>query len=95
MMDAIDKKFVAIKLLYPSYNNSSGDTYFDTSGNEIAINMDDVNAKIAEIFPAYAENRKAEYDQLNQFEMQFDDDRDSTTTWVDKINEIKGRHPKP
>ena len=43
---------------------------------------------------AYARNRKAEYDQLNQFEMQFDDDRDSTTTWVDTINEIKGRHPK-
>jgi hypothetical protein len=43
---------------------------------------------------AYARSRKEEYDQLNQFEMQFDDDRDSTTTWVDKINEIKGRHPK-
>ena len=43
---------------------------------------------------AYARNRKPEYDQLNQFEMQFDDDRDGTTTWVDKINEIKGRHPK-
>ena len=43
---------------------------------------------------AYARNRKAEYDQLNQFETQFDDDRDGTTTWVDKINEIKGRHPK-
>jgi len=42
----------------------------------------------------YARNRKAEYDQLNQFEMQFDDDRDSTSTWVDTINEIKGRHPK-
>jgi len=42
----------------------------------------------------YARNRKQEYDQLNQFEMQFDDDRDGTTTWVDTINEIKGRHPK-
>ena len=42
----------------------------------------------------YARNRKEEYDQLNQLEMQFDDDRDGTTTWVDKINEIKGRHPK-
>ena len=42
----------------------------------------------------YAEKRKAEYDQLNQFEMQFDDKENSTTTWVDKINEIKGRHPK-
>jgi hypothetical protein len=42
----------------------------------------------------YARKRKAEYDQLNQFEMQFDDKENSTTTWVDKINEIKGRHPK-
>jgi hypothetical protein len=42
----------------------------------------------------YARNRKSEYDQLNQFEMIFDDDRDGTTTWVDTINEIKGRHPK-
>jgi len=42
----------------------------------------------------YARNRKAEYDQLNQFEMQFNDDRDGTTTWVDKINEIKEKYPK-
>ena len=42
----------------------------------------------------YQRDRKAEYDQLNQFEMQFDDDRDGTTTWVDTINEIKGRYPK-
>ena len=42
----------------------------------------------------YARKRKAEYDQLNQFEMQFNDDRDGTTTWVDKINEIKARYPK-
>ena len=43
----------------------------------------------------YARLRKAEYDQLNQFEMQFDDQRDGTTTWVDAINEIKNRYPKP
>ena len=42
----------------------------------------------------YARNRKAEYNQLNQFEMQFDDDRDGTTTWVDTIPETRGRHPK-
>ena len=58
-----------------------------------------VNTKLEELqaeydSQAYARNRKAEYDQLNQFEMQFDDDRDGTTTWVDTINEIKGRHPK-
>ena len=42
----------------------------------------------------YARKRKAEYDQLNQYEMMFDDKRDGTTTWVDKINEIKGKYPK-
>ena len=43
---------------------------------------------------AYKAKRKAEYDQLNQYEMMFDDKRDGTTTWVDKINEIKSRYPK-
>ena len=42
----------------------------------------------------YSVKRKREYDQLNQFEMQFDDKRDGTTTWVDAINEIKSRYPK-
>jgi hypothetical protein len=43
---------------------------------------------------AYARSRKQEYDKLNQFEMQFDDNRDGTTTWVDSINDIKVRFPK-
>jgi hypothetical protein len=43
---------------------------------------------------AYARSRKEEYDKLNQWEMQFDDNRDGTTTWVDSINEIKERFPK-
>ena len=42
----------------------------------------------------YARKRKEEYDKLNQYEMMFDDKRDGTTTWVDKINEIKSRYPK-
>ena len=42
----------------------------------------------------YARNRKQEYDLLNQFEMQFDDQLNGTTTWQDAINEIKTRHPK-
>ena len=62
--------------------------------SDAAIEAADVEYQTAWDSQAYARNRKAEYDQLNQFEMQFDDDRDSTTTWVDKINEIKGRHPK-
>lgn len=42
----------------------------------------------------YSEKRKEEYDKLNQFEMQFNDQRDGTTTWVDAINDIKARYPK-
>jgi len=43
---------------------------------------------------AYARSRKQEYDKLPQFEMQFDDQRDGTSTWIDSINEIKERFPK-
>ena len=42
----------------------------------------------------YARARATEYAALNQFEMQFDDQRDGTTTWVDAINDIKARFPK-
>ena len=43
----------------------------------------------------YKFQRSERYDQLNQFEMQFDDQRDGTTTWVDAINAIKAEYPKP
>ena len=43
---------------------------------------------------AYARNRKAEYDALNQLEMQFDDKEDGTTTWEDAIKAIKKKYPK-
>jgi hypothetical protein len=60
---------------------------------EIATEM----ARLQAVYDSqeYARNRKAEYDQLNQFEMQFDDQQNNTTTWVDAINDIKARHPKP
>ena len=44
---------------------------------------------------AYARNRKAKYDLLNQDEMRYDDTKNSTTTWVDAIDAIKAAHPKP
>ena len=43
----------------------------------------------------YSRVRKAKYDLLNQDEMRFDDQANSTTTWVDAINAIKTAHPKP
>jgi hypothetical protein len=74
-------------------------TSFDVNNDVVVLDETLVTAEVTRLqaeydSQAYARNRKVEYDQLNQFEMQFDDDRDSTTTWVDKINEIKGRHPK-
>ena len=43
----------------------------------------------------YARNRQAEYDALNQFELQFDDKENGTTTWDDAVNAIKAKYPKP
>ena len=94
MIDAPIKKIAAIKLLYPNYNNSVGDTYFDTSGNEITINTDNVDAKIAEINSDYSALRKAKYDLLNQDEMRYDDLTNTTTTWPDAIAAIKAEFPK-
>jgi hypothetical protein len=42
----------------------------------------------------YARARATAYSALNQFEMQFDDQQNNTTTWVDAINDIKARFPK-
>lgn len=40
-------------------------------------------------------DRKRAYDKLNQFEMQFDDAINGTTTWKDAIVAIKEEFPKP
>ena len=42
----------------------------------------------------YARNRKLEYNTLNQFEMQYDDEVNGTTTWKDAIAAIKKKYPK-
>ena len=45
--------------------------------------------------PSYVELRVAEYPSLEeQFDMQFHDQLNGTTTWKDTIQEIKDRHPK-
>ena len=93
-------RHLAIRNTHPTVRVINGDNDArDSNGNAVVldeslISTEDVRLQAVYDSQAYARNRKAEYDQLNQFEMQFDDDRDSTTTWVDTINEIKGRHPK-
>jgi hypothetical protein len=81
----------------------------DSDGNGVYIkewNSDQPQPSVADIEAAdtiwqteydsqeYARNRKQEYDKLNQFEMQFDDQLNNTTTWVDAINAIKQEFPK-
>ena len=48
----------------------------------------------AEAALTYVERRKAKYDALNQFEMQYDDVVNGTTTWLDTIKAIKNEIPK-
>jgi hypothetical protein len=43
----------------------------------------------------YAEKRAREYRELNQLEMQYDDQVNGTTTWVDAIDAVKAKYPKP
>jgi hypothetical protein len=43
----------------------------------------------------YDEKRKSEYLRLDQFEMQYDDEVNGTTTWKDAIAAIKTKYPKP
>jgi len=42
----------------------------------------------------YAEKRLKEYASLRQFELQYDDEINGTTTWKDAIEEIKKKYPK-
>lgn len=48
----------------------------------------------AEAAMTYSEKRKAEYDQLNQFELISDDSINGTTTHKDAILAIKAKFPK-
>ena len=60
---------------------------------------DELQAEIEKLQTEYTANeyqrlRKAEYNKLNQFEMQFNDMINGTTTWLDAINAIKTKYPK-
>ena len=72
---------------------------WDIDGNVVVLDESKIATELAKLQAEwdsqdYARKRKAEYNKLNQYEMMFDDKRDGTTTWVDKINEIKSRYPK-
>tara|TARA_R110000803_G_scaffold151740_1_gene216784 strand:+ start:112 stop:423 length:312 start_codon:yes stop_codon:yes gene_type:complete len=72
-------------------------TYIPKGNHKVQAWIDAGNTPTPYVAPVktWEENRQAEYAKLNQFEMQFDDQRDSTTTWVDAVNAIKVKYPKP
>jgi hypothetical protein len=72
---------------------------FDIDGNSVVLDEALITAEISRLqgiydSQEYARARATEYAALNQFEMQFDDQQNNTTTWVDAINDIKARFPK-
>ena len=72
---------------------------YDEQGTLVVLDTALVDAEVDRIVAEaksneYKKLRFTEYSKLDQFEMQFDDQRDSTTTWVDAINAIKLRFPK-
>jgi hypothetical protein len=91
---------LAIRNTHSTVVTINGDTYAtDVNGTVVVLDEALIQAEVTRLqaeydSQEYARNRKAEYDKLNQWEMQFDDQRDGTTTWKDAINEIKGRYPK-
>jgi hypothetical protein len=90
----------AIRNTHSTVVTINGDTdAYDNNGNAVVLDEALITAEVTRLqdiydSQAYARSRKAEYDQLNQFEMQFDDQQNNTTTWVDAINDIKARFPK-
>ena len=73
---------------------------FDDNGDVVVLDEALITTEVNRLQAAhdaleYSRTRKAAYDLLNQDEMRFDDQVNSTTTWVDAINAIKAAHPKP
>ena len=56
---------------------------------------DEKTAKDASDAVAYKWLRKNKYDELNQYELMYDDKVNSTDTWGEAIEAIKKAHPKP
>ena len=88
----------AIRAIHSDAVTINGDTQEtivakDSNGNEVNINWTQVNAWIDP--DQYKIDRANEYPSIQeQLDMQYWDSVNGTTTWQDKINEIKIKYPK-
>jgi hypothetical protein len=102
-MDMKPEKDLAIRNTHPTVVTIKGEgdtwTAWDESGDIVVLDEDLVSTELVRLLAeydaqAYARNRKAEYDQLNQFELISDDSINGTTTHKDAILAIKAKYPK-
>jgi hypothetical protein len=91
------------KAIYNTHSNvvfvDDVDKAWDINGTQVTLDEALITAEISRLqgiydSQEYARARATAYAALNQFEMQFDDQQNNTTTWVDAINDIKARFPK-
>jgi hypothetical protein len=91
------------KAIYNTHSNvvfvDDVDKAWDINGTQVTLDEALITAEVTRLqaeydSKQYARARATEYSALNQFEMQFDDQQNNTTTWVDAINDIKARFPK-
>ena len=82
----------AIYSLYSNVTSIRNEKAFDSDGNEVTIDMTQVNAwvnpeqyKIDRVYPSIQD----------QLDMQYWDAVNGTTTWKDAIAQVKADNPKP
>ena len=82
----------AVYALYSNVVTINGDIAYDSDGNEVTIDMTQVNAwvnpeqyKIDRVYPSIQD----------QLDMQYWDAVNGTTTWKDAIAQVKADNPKP
>ena len=91
----------AIYKVYTNVTHIFSDTEaYDVNNNLVELDEEKVQTETLRLQAAYdaqeyARSRKVEYDALNQLEMMYDDEVNSTTTWKDAIDAIKAKYPKP
>ena len=79
----------AVKVLEPSTDNFKA---WDSSGNEISINMSNVNAELAKVD---YKNKRQYPSMQEQFDLQYWDQVNGTTKWKEAIAKVKSDNPKP
>ena len=90
--DIIHSLYNAATVGYDEVNDKW--TAEDKDGNSINVVSADVDAELAK--QNYKNQRMLEYPSLEeQQDMQYWDAVNGTTTWKDKIAEIKTKYPKP